>query len=79
VVNQPSIHKHHPVILIYHTYMYKISRTLGGDMYYASTAVVVCEVIKFVVSLFLLMKEEESGVRKYRQLVELCIDVMCLL
>jgi hypothetical protein len=31
---------------------------MGGDMYFASTAVVVCEVLKLIVSLFLLIKDE---------------------
>ena len=34
------------------------SRTMGGDMYFASTAVVTCEVLKLLVSFFLLMKDE---------------------
>jgi len=31
---------------------------MGGDMYFASTAVVTCEVLKLLVSFFLLMKDE---------------------
>jgi len=38
--------------------MMRYSRTLGGDMYFASTAVLVCEVLKWAVSLVLLMREE---------------------
>jgi hypothetical protein len=36
----------------------RYSRTMGGDLYFASTAVVVCEALKFLVSLVLLQREE---------------------
>ena len=36
----------------------RYSRTMGGDLYFASTAVVVCEALKFLVSLVLLQHEE---------------------
>ena len=38
--------------------MMRYSRTLGGDMYFASTAVLVCEVLKWAISFVLLRKEE---------------------
>ena len=41
----------------------RYSRTMEGDMYFASTAVVVCEVFKLVASTALLMQEEGSEVR----------------
>jgi len=39
----------------------RYSRTVGGDMYFASTAVVVCETVKLVTSTALLMREETSN------------------
>lgn len=53
----------------------RYSRTMGGEMYYPSTAVLVCEVLKFLVSLILLMKEESGTlvyVFKHKVLADVC-------
>ena len=39
----------------------RYSRTMAGDLYLASTAVVVCEVLKLLVSVYLLLQEEGPG------------------
>ena len=36
----------------------RYSRTMGGDMYFASTAVVVCEALKLLVCLVMVQRED---------------------